>query len=128
MGTDVDWADLVRGFTLVVLVLTAFEMLMMMAYYRQSILPKRRKIAEGEILAPPAGWTFAYHVMVLGLLCVLIVTRYQLIRQDAPANLITYVQPIPAVAMLVVIGKFQNYYGQNLRRAERKRDGPTFPA
>lgn len=122
-----DWVTLSRLVTAGILMFAAFEMLLMLAYYRQRILPLRRKIGEGEILAPPAGWTFAYHVVVFGWLIALIVTRLQLIAQEAPPNLITYVGPPLALAMLVVISKFQNYYARNLRVAERKREGPPHP-
>lgn len=123
-----DWLLVSRVFTAVTLGFAVFEMLLMMVYYRQRILPLRHKISEGEIIAPPAGWTFAYHAVVFGWLLTLIGTRLQSIDRHAPSNFFDYVGPLLAVAMLVVIGKFQNYYGQNLRRAERKREGPTFPA
>lgn len=123
-----DWVSATRLFTAVALGLAVLDYGLMLVYYCQRVLPLRKKISDGEILAPPAGWSLLFHIVVFCWLLLTIVATFQSMARHTEPTFMTYVAPPLSVATLIAVGKFLNYYSRNLRHAERKREGPTFPA
>ena len=117
--------SLVRLGSAILIGVCAFQMLLLLANYWHNIMPLRREIGENEILAPPVGWTFAYHLIVFLLLVSMCVSRIQLILSDSQiVTFSTFTTPVLAVALYVVTSKFQKYYSRDLHAEARKRSSP----
>lgn len=116
--------DFIRLFSAGVLSYAAFESLLLLAYYWQSIVPIRRMVGESGVLAPPIRWSLLYHLNVFVTILLMIATLLMLMREDAPAGIVTYISPFIAVSLATVIGRFTKYYSGILRSYRHRLEGP----
>ena len=102
----------------VLIAICAFQMLLLLSNYWHNVVPLRKEILDGEIVAPPVFWTLAYHSLVFGVLAVMSISYVQTsFRVGVPATLGTWAIPVLVVPLTVVISKFQTAYSKNLRRS-----------
>lgn len=113
----------IRLFSAGVLAYAAFESLLLLAYYWQSIVPIRRMVGEQGVLAPPIRWTFLYHLNVFVTILLMIATLLTLMKEDAPAGFVTYIAPFVAVSLAIVVGRFTKYYSGILRSYRHRLEG-----
>lgn len=114
-------SDLFRLATLLLLSGVIIEMVLLISHYVHSIMPMRKEVRSGRLLAPPPGWTLAYHVLVTLWLVQTCVGLGQRISQEGiKSTWATFTAPFLALALIIVVWKFQRYYSANLRRAITK--------
>lgn len=113
---DLTTANVLRLLTIGLLVIAILEMVMMLSHYYWRIMPLRREVGE-EVVAPPVGWTFAYHLAVTALLVNNAVGRTQEVLLDLRPTLATWCSPVILIGLMVVANRFLGYYSKALGRA-----------
>lgn len=121
----IEWTttNQMRMISACILLVVAFEMVLILAAYWHTVMPLRKEIADGKVVAPPERWTFAYHLSVLAFVLVAAVIRVQLAMTSAPTNIGTYALPVIGVALAFTSSKFLTYYIRRLREEDRRRHG-----
>lgn len=109
-----------RLFSAFGLTLVLLELVVLLAYYWRTVIPMRQEIRKGKVLAPPAGWSFAYHVCVLCMVLLAILERLEFAHHDAPVNSGTFAYPILCVVLWIVSRKFHSNYAETLRVQRHK--------
>lgn len=118
-----DWVGVFRLASSAVLAGVAFEMVLLLIAYRQTVIPLRREIESAEVLAPPIKWTYTYHCAVLAYVLASGLSRVQLALSDAPATVGTFLIPVVAVVLAIAASKFHKYYVQILRTGYYRQEG-----
>lgn len=107
-------ANIVRSVNVTVLTACILQMAMMMSHYYWWLIPLRKEIGESKMLAPPVGWTLAYHGCVGTLLVALAITQVQGLWADAPGNFLTYTTTPLGLVFGFVVSQFLRFYTQRL--------------
>lgn len=121
---DIEW-DFVtcwRILTMVLILVFVIQMTVMLSHYWHWLMPLRRDIEQGEgnVIAPPIGWTFAYHLVVTIILTVVGVGMGQSVYYDNDPTLFTFTGPLMLGALMVVTNRFLNYYSAGLRQGAQR--------
>lgn len=123
-GIEVTWANGARLAAAIALAVASLQMLLMLSNYWHGIIPMKREITEGDVVAPPVFWTLSYHLLVFTMLVLTGISRVQtLFKPDIPITVSTFTLPFIGVGMVIVTGKFQKYYASALLAEIRRRDG-----
>lgn len=113
-----DAVNIMRLLAIIITCVAAMEMVMMMSYYYWRLMPLRKAVGDGVVVAPPVVWTFAYHGFVTALLLVDAISKLQAILMGNKATVSTWLAPVVLIGLTVVTNRFQRYYAKTLSKAE----------
>lgn len=119
---EIDWSVLLvsRLATIMIVILFVFQMSLMLSHYWWRIIPLRREMgADTKVLAPPVGWTFAYHLLVTIIFTIVGIGVAQAAYFESPGTVFSYVAPFLTLALTVVVNRFTKYYFRDINRVYR---------
>jgi hypothetical protein len=120
--SDVDWTllNLWRVFAVTLVCLVVLQMALMLSHYWHYLMPLRKEIStDVRIVAPPVGWTFAYHVVWTLLLTLIGISISQSLLLANRPTIFIFAAPVLFVALSVIVANFQKYYTRSLREGYR---------
>lgn len=111
---DINW-DLTNCFRLAAVlieILLVMQFAFMLSHYWWRIIPLRKE--NGDVLAPPIRWTFAYHIIVALIIASILVSTCQRIVFDGRATIGTWINPLLCLALWITVRAFTKYYSVDL--------------